>query len=162
MAWRNVWCFGLLASLVVGCEAPSGSTRARAPSDVAEGARGQPPAVVRASCLGYDTTVVLSGVVRRETHPGPPDFESVATGDDAQTGFYLHLATPICTNQDRSIPDGASRDAVGRVQLVLDSAGFVLFRRSVDRHVTVSGVLFSSITGHHHAPLVLTGVTRVP
>lgn len=165
--------FALLAPLATACgardvsvpEEQSSAQRASAvplvpaPSEAATVSTDASDAV-RAECLGYDSTVVLSGEVRRETHPGPPNFESIANGDRPQTGFYLHLAAPTCTNEDWSVPDGARLDSVTRVQLVLDSTGYARFRPMINRRVRLSGVLFSSFTGHHHAPLLLRDVMQ--
>jgi len=50
------------------------------------------------SCLTYEPDVVmLQGVLRRHTFPGVPNYESVKAGDEPETGFYLHLARPVCT-----------------------------------------------------------------
>jgi hypothetical protein len=171
---RTLKVFALLAPLVTACGArdvPVPQEQSSVPSASSVPLVPVPPAAarvtadalnaVRTECLGYDSTVVLSGVLRRETHPGPPTFESIADGDRPQTGFYLHLSAPTCTNADRSVPDGAREDSVTRVQLILDSAGYATFRPLIDRRVRLSGVLFSSFTGHHHAPLLLRDVIQV-
>jgi hypothetical protein len=167
MDLRSLKVFALLAPLATAC----GARDAAVPQDQSMGTSTSAVPLVpvtpdavradRAECLGYDSTVVLSGLLRRETHPGPPNFESVADGDRPQTGFYLHLATPACTNEDLSVTDGEREDSVVRVQLILDSAGYAHYRPLVGRRVRLSGVLFSSFTGHHHAPLLLRDVAQV-
>jgi hypothetical protein len=118
--------------------------------------------VVGTSCLRYEPdTIHVSGVLRRHTYPGPPNYESVRRGDAAETGFYLHLAHPVCARgrpAGDGEPDAAAtrRDSVRVIQLVLDSTGYSRLRRSLGRRVTLRGTLFSSHTGHHHAPLLLT------
>lgn len=125
----------------------------------AAGGRAQATA---SACLRYEPdTVALSGVLRRETHPGPPNYESVRAGDAPETGFYLHLALPVCA-RGRPVGDGepdptaAPVDSAHVVQLVLDRAGYARLRPSLGREVTLRGTLFSAYTGHHHAPLLLT------
>jgi hypothetical protein len=111
---------------------------------------------LRAACIAYGDTVELSGVLRRETHPGRPNFESVDRGDEAETGFYLHLIRRTCTRPVD--PDDASEvatDSVSRVQLILDSADYARLQPLLDQSLTVRGTLFSAFTGHHHAPLLL-------
>lgn len=104
-------------------------------------------------CLRYESdTVALAGTLRRETFPGPPNFESVGRGDRPETGYYLHLASPVCTVAD------SNNDAVPGarlVQLVLDSAGYARLRPRLGRRVQLRGILFAAMSGHHHAPVVM-------
>lgn len=107
-------------------------------------AQGMPAACLR---LGPDT-VQITGVLRRETYPGAPNFESVARGDTPETGFYLHLERPACLATDLTA-------RIGFVQLVLDSAGNARLRPLLGARVSLRGVAFTPFTGHHHAPLLL-------
>ena len=113
----------------------------------------------REHCLAYGDTVQLSGVLRRETHPGRPNYESIESGDEAETGFYLHLRSAICTHAGNA--EDASElatDAVSRVQLVLDASDYARLRPQLDQTASLRGTLFSAFTGHHHAPLLLAPV----
>jgi hypothetical protein len=66
--------------------------------------------------------VELGGVLRREIHPGRPNYESVAAGDEAETGYYVPLTQAICIRSVKipADPDEEPLDSVNRVQLVLD------------------------------------------
>jgi hypothetical protein len=95
-------------------------------------------------------------------YPGRPNFESIAGGDEAESGFYLNLAQPICARSAYPDQEDASlvpRDSVVRVQLVLDSAGYARLQSHLQQSVEVRGTLFSSFTGHHHAPVLLQVLT---
>jgi hypothetical protein len=115
----------------------------------------------RVGCFSYRDTVAIRGVLRREIHPGRPNYESVASGDEAETGFYLHLPVPACTRDGTDDWMEARLDTVNRVQLVLDSVGYAALRPYLEDTVAVRGTIFSSHTGHHHAPLLLTPVGAV-
>lgn len=119
---------------------------------------GRPPG---GQCLLYEPEVVsLTGALRRETFPGPPNYESVAKGDEAETGLYLHLRHPVCTvGMGKDSPDRYTVEGVKVVQLVLDSGGYQRLRARLDQEVTLRGTLFAAHTGHHHAPLLLKVVT---
>jgi hypothetical protein len=114
------------------------------------------------ACLRYEPdTVVLTGILRRHTYPGPPNFESVRAGDAPETGYYLHLGHPVCASRqyasDAEVDAAAARHVDARlVQLVLDSAGYARLRPLLGQRVTLRGRVFSAFTGHHHAPLVMT------
>jgi Domain of unknown function (DUF4431) len=132
MAWRRL--VGLLAGIAVTASAPT----------------------VSAACLKYEPDVVqLSGKLERRVYPGRPNYESVQKGDEAETGFYLVLSEPICT--DASDPAGinSAQANVRLVQLNLDKAGYDRLRPSLGKEVTVRGTLSAAHTGHHHAPVVL-------
>ena len=77
-------------------------------------------------CLESNVTVTVTGTLERRTYPGPPNYESVAPGDLAETGFYLVLGRPICTTDDELA--GPQSD-VRLVQLVLDQASYDLCAR---------------------------------
>lgn len=108
-------------------------------------------------CLDYRDTVTLRGTVSRETYPGPPNYTDVSSGDEAETGLYLQLPSGVCT-RNGSDETEATLDSVVHVQLVLDSAQLDTLLQSVGREVALRGTIFSSHTGHHHAPLLLSVV----
>ena len=107
-------------------------------------------------CLSYEPdTVQITGTLQRLMFPGPPNYESVAGGDAPETGFYLLLTKPVCTNGDSASDDTYPLQEADTVQLVLDSAGYACLRPFLGQQRTLSGTLFARSTGHHHAPLLL-------
>jgi hypothetical protein len=114
-----------------------------------------PPPVLAASvCLNYESaTVELTGLLRRHTFPGPPNYESLAQGDKAEAGYYLHLSKPICTVAGS---EGEALTGVRIVQLVLSAGDFERLRSKLGRRITVAGNISAAVTGHHHAPVLLT------
>ena len=112
------------------------------------------------ACLSYyPAEVTLKGALRRQTFPGPPNFKSVAHGDESQTGFYLHLEDPVCTvSADETSADRYPVQDVPVVQLVLSSSGYQALQPCIGRSIAVRGQLFASFTGHHHARLLLRDV----
>ena len=101
-----------------------------------------------------EQTVSITGTLARHMFYGAPGFGEDPQHDEKETGFYLELATPICTLAGRDDTD-RPLTGVGRVQLVLDQAGYTRLRPLLGRRVTLSGTLFAAITGHHHAPVLL-------
>ncbi|MRW90649.1 DUF4431 domain-containing protein [Duganella sp. FT80W] len=107
------------------------------------------------SCLKYEPeTVTIIGKLHRETFPGPPNFESVANGDEAETGFYLSLESPICTVGDGGA-DQVPFDSVREIQLVLNEKQYAILRPKLGSIVTLQGNIFSAFTGHHHADVLM-------
>ncbi len=116
-------------------------------------------------CLDYEPSIVyLAGLVRRITYPGRPNYESIEAGDEPETGWYLILNRPICTNKKGTDDNYPARTHESRIQLVLRSAQYRAYKHFVDNVVVVEGSLFAASTGHHHANLLLTvtSIGRAP
>ena len=108
-----------------------------------------------ADCLKYEPDVVaLNGTLHRATFPGRPNFESVADGDEAETGFYLTLKQAICT-QGNGDPEREPHKDVREIQLVLTPAQYATLRPQLGKQIQLRGKMFSSFTGHHHADVLL-------
>jgi hypothetical protein len=106
-------------------------------------------------CLGYEPdTVTLTGKVERRTFPGLPNFESVAKGDEAETGFYLLVPAGVCVSRNIDEVDVPSA-GVTLVQLLVSEDAWDWLRARLGREVTVKGTLFHAFSGHHHADLLL-------
>src|SRR5215510_7066420 len=102
------------------------------------------------TCVSYEPEIVtFTGTIRRHTFPGPPNFESVSKGDQAERVWVLHLATPICVSAST---DWEKETGVSNIELVLTKYDKSL----VNRRVVVSGTLYHAFTGHHHTKILLT------
>jgi hypothetical protein len=106
-------------------------------------------------CLSYEPAAVrLTGTIVRKTFPGPPNYESVAKGDQPETYLILHLSGPVCTTA------GGDNDAevgVTDMQLILTGKQYARYGKLVGRRapVTLTGKLSHAITGHHHTPVLM-------
>jgi hypothetical protein len=109
-----------------------------------------------ADCLEYEpTTVKLSGKVLREVCPGLPNFESVERGDEKCIVWFLNLDKPLCVKGGENDPINIPVSNIKRVQLVLNSTQYKIYRTMVNNNVIVTGQLFHSYTGHHYAEVLL-------
>ena len=109
---------------------------------------------VAAQCLEYEPKVVsLSGTVAQETHPGPPNYESVANGDEPETIWVLKLKAPVCVlaANETNVRENSQIE----IQLVLDQGQYNKYRGLLGQSVTVTGKLFHGHTCHHHKQLLL-------
>jgi len=110
---------------------------------------------VAAQCLEYEPKLVhLSGKLMRETHPGPPNYESIRKGDEAEAIWVLRLSLPICVvaMDDINVREVDQKE----VQLVLDAEQYKKYRKLIGQKIFVTGTLFHAHTGHHHKQLLLT------
>jgi len=116
------------------------------------------PLPAAADCLAFAPRAHLSGVLVRETFPGPPNFESIAAGDQAQTYFLLRLPSPICVEGDPEISPGSKQ--VDEIQLVFEDPGmFARYRPLLGKSVVVDGAWLSAISASHRTPMLLTHVS---
>jgi hypothetical protein len=107
------------------------------------------------NCIKYEPeSVTLTGKLHRETFPGRPNYESVASGDEAERGFYLSLESPICTVGD-SGADRVAFESVLEIQLVLNEKQYAKLRSRLGQKIGLHGQLFSAHTGHHHADVLM-------
>jgi hypothetical protein len=117
------------------------------------------PAPVAQTCLNYEPdTVSLKGTIKRRTFAGPPNYESVAKGDQPEVMWVLHLARPICVSASGDRKDEKN---VSKLQLVFKGTeDYRRYRSFVGKRVMVNGTLFSAQTGHHYTRVLLT-VTNI-
>jgi hypothetical protein len=112
------------------------------------------PRSITTQCLEYEPKVVsLSGVIVQETHPGPPNFESVANGDEPRTIWVLKLNNAICVLASDDV--NVKEDNEIEIQLVMNAEQYKRYRSLLGQKVAASGTLFHAITGYHHKRLLL-------
>ena len=110
-------------------------------------------------CLAYEPKVVtLIGTIRRQTFPGPPNYENVQKGDRPETYWMLSLEVPVCVTKDAKDPElNPAKQSVSELQLVLnDQKAYGKYGRFLGHRVIVRGALFGGITGHHHTEVLIT------
>lgn len=113
-----------------------------------------PPA--QPACLTYEpSTVTIEGVIKRQTFAGPPNYESVAAGDERLDYWILHLQAPVCVEAGKYEVD-AAESGVQRVQLILDARQYREYKRLIGHKVRASGTLSHQETAHHFEELLLT------
>jgi hypothetical protein len=93
---------------------------------------------------------MLRGKIRRETFAGPPNYESIKSGDAPETYWILHLAKPICVSGEEPEKN------VSDIQLILSADQYPRHKGLLGKRVVVSGKLMHAETGHHHTSVLLT------
>ena len=103
-------------------------------------------------CVSYEPDeIVLKGTIREHTFAGPPNYESVAKGDQAERVLVLHLAEPICVTASS---DWEKETGVSDLQLVFLN-GRSQYGKLRGRKVDVTGALYHAHTGHHHTTVLI-------
>jgi hypothetical protein len=112
----------------------------------------------RDPCLRYGPdSVRITGTLARHQFYGPPGFGESPKRDAKEVGFYLDLASPLCTNGS---VDNERKTGVRRVQLILDAEGYDRLRPALGKTITLRGMLFAAMSGHHHAPVLLRVISE--
>ena len=98
------------------------------------------------SCDGDE--IEVSGVVIKETFPGPPNYESIEDGDKPDICWFIVLEKSMCFS-----PDGEFLDkevVINKIQLVKSSYKFIEGEKYL-----IKGITFPEQTGHHHSAVLL-------
>jgi hypothetical protein len=115
--------------------------------------------------LHYEPAVVeLTGIIEQQTFPGPPNYESIANGDEIEKGWYLQLSEPVevvKTKNDDSSTNSETERNVKIMQLTWDDENPKLdkaIRNSTKKKnkVRLKGDLFHRLTGHHHSKVLMS------
>lgn len=105
--------------------------------------------------------VELSGRLDLQTFPGPPNYNSIQSGDEIERHFYLILDQPIdviASKEDKK--KSMNTDSVYDVKICQLVTGqdknWTLLRQSGEGgRVTIRGTLFQRFTGHHHSRVLI-------
>ena len=107
-------------------------------------------------CLEYGPTVSLTGTLRSQVFPGPPNYESIKRGDRKETAIILTLVARTCTTGND--PQGLDVPEIGirEMQLVITKdAQWKTVRRLMGKRAIVTGTLFHAHTGHHRTKVLV-------
>lgn len=88
----------------------------------------------------------LTGHLVNRVSPGPPDYESVTSGDKPVTRWYLQLPWPACFDEYRHLT---------RFQLSLDPQEVDSYRQFLGKEVRVRGTLEEGKPGRYTTSLVV-------
>jgi hypothetical protein len=111
-------------------------------------------------------TVKLVGVIKNQTFPGPPNYESVVKGDAAEDYWILKLDEPIDVAEDPAYPvPDENRPQLNQreLQVNLDdnlNADYAAYQKLLGKKVEVTGELSQGFTVHHKTP-VMIGVNGI-
>jgi hypothetical protein len=113
-------------------------------------------------CLKYwPAAVSLTGTLRSQVFPGPPNFESTKRGDRKERAIILTLVVRTCTTGNNPQGFEGPETNIREMQLVVTkSAHWKTVERRIGKRVVVTGTLFHAFTGHHRTK-VLIDVTDI-
>jgi len=88
----------------------------------------------------------LTGHLVNRIYSGPPDYESVTSGDQPIVRWYLQLAWPACFDEHRYLT---------RFQLALKPEEVDRYRQFLGKQITVKGTLAEGVPGRDTTSLVV-------
>lgn len=112
-------------------------------------------------CLSYTGRAAIAGTLVSRVFPGPPNYESIAKGDRAETALILRLDRPACVDADPRDTDGfnGAVERITDIQLAPhDGKQFAALKALAGKRVSLTGSLFGAHTGHHRTPVLLGDV----
>lgn len=107
------------------------------------------------------TRVTLTGVVWTAVFPGPPNYEDVKQGDDAERCFFIRLLAPITVRGNpESALNAETESNLLDLAIGMDkTADGLLLENAVSNVVVVTGTLFHQQTAHHRSEVLISGET---
>jgi hypothetical protein len=112
------------------------------------------PSIGSYTCLQYGL-VSLTGVLVRQTYPGPPDYESITKGDEPQIILVLQLDSPVCVDESGSGYPGEYNER--EIQLDFGRDRYAQYRNLLGKRIIATGVLIRG-GARHDKRLVLAQV----
>ena len=114
------------------------------------------PSASGQNCLEYGPTVSLTGTLRSQVFPGPPNYESIKRGDRKEKAIILTLVPRACTTgndpQGFDVPEPDIRE----MQLVVTKdTHWKTVSRLMGKRAIVTGTLFHAHTGHHRTKVLV-------
>ena len=98
----------------------------------------------------------LKGVLRSRVYPGPPNYESVKKGDEAEGVWILKLSHSISVEGDKDPTSFNERETgIREVQVIFKDGEEKMVKRQMGKPIECTGTLFHAHTGHHHLALLL-------
>ena len=88
----------------------------------------------------------FTGHLVNQVFPGPPNYESVTSGDKPVTRWYLQLPGPACFAEYRHLT---------KFQLSLTPQEVDRYRQFLGKEIRVKGTLEEGVPGRHTTSLVL-------
>ncbi len=113
------------------------------------------PSVWAAETHVYETQkVALTGTLIEKTFYGPPGYGEDPKHDVKEPVYILKLQRPITAVPDKQDTTNERHDNVTEVQVV--NMKQLPLKSFLKKKVTVTGTLFSAITGHHHTQVLIS------
>jgi hypothetical protein len=112
------------------------------------------PPIGSYTCLQYGP-VSLTGVLVRQTYPGPPDYESITKGDEPRIILVLQLDSPVCVDESGSGYAGEYNER--EIQLDFEDDGYAKHRHLLGKQIIATGALIRG-GARHEKRLVLKAV----
>jgi hypothetical protein len=119
--------------------------------------------LAHAECVVENDEIAVIGALSRETFAGPPNYESVHKGDQAETYWILTIRDPIafCTVAATN-GKPPTLGSVNRFQLVLNEDQRGVTQSLIARYAVVRGRIFVGHASHHHTSALIEVVEMRP
>jgi len=118
-----------------------------------------PPIFAGNKILYYEPKIVtLSGIVKFETFPGPPNYDNIYEGDKAEAYPFLLLDHPIDVFLDQNFGDDdidVPEKNVKIIQVVVTKNTSWTKLKS-KKHICITGTLYHCNTIHHKSRVLIS------
>ncbi|MEE9647919.1 DUF4431 domain-containing protein [Enterobacter soli] len=106
-----------------------------------------------ADCFSEGDKIIANGVLKQETFPGPPNYESISDGDTPESVWVVNLDSEVSCAKDAQ--DWGSR----KKMQVINTDSALKLTKYEGQHINMNGVLVYAETGHDHTPLLINATS---
>jgi len=111
------------------------------------------------TCFEYEPKLAtIAGTLNVKYYPGPPNFEDVNKGDAKEGALIVDVDSLFCVKGNPE--DELNKEDLNNqreLQLViLKDALWPIINRNKGKKITVTGMLFQAMTGHHRTEVLMT------
>jgi hypothetical protein len=100
------------------------------------------------SCSGDE--IEVTGVIKLEVFPGPPNYENIAEGDIPENYWFAVFDKSVCFSPDNEFL--SEEVALTKIQLMFDGSDNQL---EEGKKYFIKGITVPAHTGHHHSDVLL-------
>src|SRR4030095_10689026 len=107
-------------------------------------------------CLEYGPDISLTGTLRSQVYPGPPNYESIKRGDRKEKAIILMLDARACTMGNDPPGFDVPETDIRQIQLVItNDEHWRIVRRLMGKPTHLTGSRFNAQTGHHRTRVLI-------
>lgn len=113
------------------------------------------PSANKKHCVTDGQPITLTGMLRRDTYPGPPNFTSVLEGDELRIYWVLVTPKPMCSFARSLATDKLEKIEPQNLFHLVITEYTSAYKQLVNQKVKMTANPFTQHTAYHQTPLLL-------
>lgn len=119
------------------------------------------PSANKKYCVTDGQSITLTGMLRRNTYPGPPNFTSTLEGDELRTYWVLVIPKPMCSFSRSLETDKLEKIEPQKYFHLVITKYTNAYKQLLNQKVKITATPYTRHTAYHQTPLLLEVETMV-